>query len=232
MGFYPGPPSAALSGPARGQSQDGLGLGLGFKPLPTPDYYPPQHHQEQEQGQDQQPVEPASALSTSSAERRAFADPPPAYQVQPLPAYDPSRYHGVDRFDSFRAQGGVGYAGGGYGHVDGQAWRAQGQGGVGVDHMVGIAVPYPGVRASMYRFEEGEGGVRRVPERDEMAFSFAETAFSLGEDVGSGGGGGGGGDGGRGRRRGGVFLDGDESQGEGVVQRPRPVLSRLVTDFR
>ncbi|PYI04067.1 hypothetical protein BO78DRAFT_399267 [Aspergillus sclerotiicarbonarius CBS 121057] len=135
------------------------------------------------------PHTPEYPLETSSAQQEPFSclqppqhrvidDPPPAYQ--PLPAYNPSRYQGVDG-------------------------------------MVGIAVPYPGVTASMYRLSvSGMEPHRRAPDRDSNAFSFAvEERLDValprpagGEEV--------------------TSLPQVEVQSP---QRPRPVLSRLVTNF-
>ncbi|OJJ71195.1 hypothetical protein ASPBRDRAFT_127103 [Aspergillus brasiliensis CBS 101740] len=117
--------------------------------------------------------EPASCLEHhhNHPQQRVIEDPPPAYQ--PLPVYDPSRYHGVDG-------------------------------------MVGIAVPYPGVTASMYRLSGlGIEPQRRVPDRDSNAFSFAvEERLDVPAN-----------------RQVGAVEEGQS------VQRPRPVLSRLVTNF-
>ncbi|RDH20360.1 hypothetical protein M747DRAFT_315252 [Aspergillus niger ATCC 13496] len=117
--------------------------------------------------------EPFSCLDQQQhqPQQRVIEDPPPAYQ--PLPVYDPSRYHGVDG-------------------------------------MVGIAVPYPGVTASMYRMSGlGIEPQRRVPDRDSNAFSFAvEERLDVPANR----------------------QVGEVEEGQSI-QRPRPVLSRLVTNF-
>ncbi|PYH73724.1 uncharacterized protein BO88DRAFT_422030 [Aspergillus vadensis CBS 113365] len=148
----------------------------------TTGYY--QYHPDLEGSKPQTPEYPLEITSTAQQEpsscleqqqhppqQRVIEDPPPAYQ--PLPVYDPSRYHGVDG-------------------------------------MVGIAVPYPGVTASMYRMSGlGIEPQRRVPDRDSNAFSFAvEERLDVP-----------------------VNRPGGEAEEGQSVQRPRPVLSRLVTNF-
>ncbi|RAL05967.1 uncharacterized protein BO80DRAFT_431098 [Aspergillus ibericus CBS 121593] len=121
-----------------------------------------------------QQQEPFSCLD--SPQQRVIEDPPPAYQ--PLPAYNPSRYQGVDG-------------------------------------MVGIAVPYPGVTASMYMSQ------RRAPERDSNAFSFAveerldvAVPREVGEEV----------------QQEEEVTSLPRVDGQ-VPQRPRPVLSRMMGGY-
>ncbi|GAQ37676.1 hypothetical protein AKAW_00903 [Aspergillus niger] len=148
----------------------------------TTGYY--QYHPDLEGSKPQTPEYPLEITSTAQQVpsscleqqqhpplQRVIEDPPPAYQ--PLPVYNPSRYHGVDG-------------------------------------MVGIAVPYPGATASMYRMSGlGIEPQRRVPDRDSNAFSFAvEERLDVP-----------------------VNRQGGEAEEGQSVQRPRPVLSRLVTNF-
>ncbi|OOF97973.1 hypothetical protein ASPCADRAFT_3036 [Aspergillus carbonarius ITEM 5010] len=87
----------------------------------------------------------------------------------------------------------------------------------GVDGMVGIAVPYPGVTASMYRLSvSGMEHQRRAPDRDSNAFSFAvEERLDVALP----------------RRAGEEELTSLPQVDVHSPQRPRPVLSRLMTNF-